>query len=146
MNPRARRTVETVMRRLRKPLLGLLVLGLALGASACGDEDEDEDASTETTVAADDGDAAAGGGTEATSAEIRIADFAFSGAQVAPGGTVSISNADDAPHTVTADEGDAFDVRVDGGGTAELTAPDEPGTYAYHCEIHSQMKGELVVE
>ena len=31
------------------------------------------------------------------------------------------------------------------GGTADLTVPSEPGTYAVHCEIHSTMTGELTV-
>ena len=31
-------------------------------------------------------------------------------------------------------------------GTATLTAPSKPGTYPFHCSIHTQMLGTLVVK
>ena len=55
-------------------------------------------------------------------------------------------NMDAAAHTVTADEGSAFDVQVNGGGTATFTAPTKPGSYAYHCTYHPGMHGTLVVK
>jgi plastocyanin len=47
---------------------------------------------------------------------------------------------------VTADVGNAFNVEVDGKGTATFTAPSKPGTYAYHCTYHPMMHGQLVVQ
>ncbi|GAY17873.1 cupredoxin domain-containing protein [Mycobacterium sp. shizuoka-1] len=66
-------------------------------------------------------------------------------ASVAPGATITVTNGDGAEHTVTADSGNAFDVEVDGNGTATFTAPTQPGTYAFHCTYHPMMHGQLVV-
>jgi plastocyanin len=39
-----------------------------------------------------------------------------------------------------------FDVSVDAGGTAKVTAPTKPGSYPHHCTFHSNMHGTLVVK
>jgi len=77
---------------------------------------------------------------------IQIAGFAFSPASVSvpAGTTVAWTNADSAPHTVTALDG-SFDSGIfdPGGGFAwEFTSP---GTFAYQCALHPQMQGEVVV-
>lgn len=79
---------------------------------------------------------------------ITIKDFAFGEPlTVAPGATVAITNMDSAAHTVTADEGAAFDTEVKGGGgTATITAPTKPGSYPYHCTFHPGMHGTLIVK
>jgi plastocyanin len=81
-------------------------------------------------------------------ATITIKDFAFgSPITVSPGATVSVTNQDTAEHTVTADQGQAFDTEVKGsGGTATFTAPSQPGTYAFHCTYHPNMHGTLTVK
>jgi plastocyanin len=80
------------------------------------------------------------------SGKITISNFTFTSPQsVAPGSTVAIINSDSAEHSVTADQGGAFNVDVDGNGTATLIAPTAPGTYAYHCTYHPMMHGQLVV-
>lgn len=77
---------------------------------------------------------------------IMIQDFTFrTPASVAPGSTVEVMNMDDETHTVTADSGSAFDVTIQPGRTAELTAPTEPGRYPFHCSFHSNMHGMLSV-
>jgi plastocyanin len=38
-----------------------------------------------------------------------------------------------------------FEVRVESGATATLTAPAKAGNYPYTCSFHPQMKGMLVV-
>ncbi len=80
-------------------------------------------------------------------ASITINDFAYTMATAAPGATVTVRNTDSAPHTVTADDGTGatFDVEIAGGETASFTAPEKPGTYAYHCTFHPNMKGTLQV-
>ena len=80
-------------------------------------------------------------------AAITIKNFAFhvSGA-VMPGATVRITNDDTTAHTVTADSGDAFDVTVDPGASARLTAPRTAGSYKFHCNFHSDMHGTLTVK
>jgi plastocyanin len=84
---------------------------------------------------------------QASGPTISIADFKFSSPPaVPPGAKVTVTNSDGAEHTVTADSGNAFDVEVDGKGTATLTAPSQPGTYAYHCNYHPMMHGQLIVQ
>ena len=79
--------------------------------------------------------------------KITIADMKFSAPlTVTPGATVSVVNNDGPEHSVTADEGNAFNVDVDGNGTATFTAPTQPGTYAYHCTYHPSMHGQLIVQ
>ena len=52
----------------------------------------------------------------------------------------------EATHTVTWDDGTSFDVSVDGGKTATITAPSKAGTYKFHCTIHSNMHATLTVQ
>ncbi len=88
------------------------------------------------------------GGTTASAATITIKDFAFSGpASVSPGATVTVVNQDSQKHTLTAKDGKAFDVTIDGGGgKATFTAPSAPGSYAYICRFHGNMSDTLVVK
>jgi plastocyanin len=81
-------------------------------------------------------------------AVITIKDFEYGAPlTVAPGAVVTVTNMDAAGHTVTADQGNAFDVDVrGGGGTATFTAPSAPGSYPYHCTYHSNMRGTLTVK
>lgn len=65
---------------------------------------------------------------------------------VAPGDTIAIVNHDSVDHTVTANDGESFDVYAPAGQTVEFTAPNDPGVYAFHCIPHPGMVSELVVE
>ena len=81
----------------------------------------------------------------AASAEILIKGFKSQGAEtVSPGATVTVTNEDIEVHTITADTGNAFDAIIKV-GTGTFTAPTEPGTYAYHCNFHGNMKGTFTV-
>lgn len=92
--------------------------------------------------------ASATGGQSVSTAAVTITIKAFgykvSGA-AAPGSMIEVRNDDPEAHTVTADENKAFDVTVQGGKTAMLTAPSKGGTYKFHCTFHSNMHGELTV-
>lgn len=83
-----------------------------------------------------------------STAAITVRDFAYGSALVvAAGAKVTVTNMDSAEHTVTADDGSAFDVDVKGSGaTATFTAPSKPGTYAFHCSFHPGMHGTLTVK
>lgn len=61
-----------------------------------------------------------------------------------PGARVEVMNMADQSHTVTADAG-GFDVPVPAGATMSFTAPVKPGSYPFHCELHANMHGVLVV-
>jgi plastocyanin len=88
------------------------------------------------------------GAVSAGTAAITISNFAYQApAPVAPGTEVTVTNMDTTEHTVTADDGKAFDVEVkENGGTATFTAPSQPGTYAFHCRYHANMHGTLTVK
>jgi plastocyanin len=77
---------------------------------------------------------------------VSIVDFAFQPAsiEVPAGSTVTWTNAGAAPHTVTADDG-AFDSGQLKPGESFSQTFTTPGTYTYHCEIHPQMMGTMVV-
>jgi plastocyanin len=83
----------------------------------------------------------------ADAAQVRIANLAFDPATttVATGNTVTWSNDDTVPHTVTADDG-LFDSGIlDPGGSFSWTFTD-PGSIAYHCQLHPTMQATVVVE
>lgn len=63
--------------------------------------------------------------------------------QIRPGGHVTWQFNDRAPHTVTADN-KSFDSGERGSGEFRLHFG-EPGTYSYHCAIHPEMKGRVIV-
>ena len=66
--------------------------------------------------------------------------------QVAPGTTVTWVNEDDIFHSVTADKRDlGFEASLDGKGKSFSFTFSQPGTYAYHCERHEHMRGEIDV-
>jgi plastocyanin len=75
-------------------------------------------------------------------------DFAFEpkDASVAAGGKVTVTNRGQAPHTMTLDDVQLDTGNIVPGATAELTAPDAPGSYSYRCAVHpARMRGVLVV-
>ena len=80
------------------------------------------------------------------STAVDIKDFAFNPASttVASGGKVTWTNSDTTAHTVTFDDGSA-----DSGNLAPASTFDHTfaaaGTFAYHCSIHSNMKGTVTV-
>ncbi len=88
----------------------------------------------------------AGGGATAGAAELVAKGFAFTPDSVtAKAGTINVKNEDGTTHTFTSDDGKTFDVSVKGGDSATIKV-DTPGTYAYHCKIHSNMHGTLIVQ
>lgn len=95
------------------------------------------------------GDAAEGG--DEGGDEVLVQGFRFQPErlEVAAGSTVSWTNEDDIAHTATAGTPEApsgeFDVELDGVGATGTHTFDEAGTYAYFCEVHNSMLGEIVV-
>ena len=58
---------------------------------------------------------------------------------VPPGAQIAIKNNDSVEHSVTSDAAGKFTVDVDGNEEGTLTAPSEPGEYAFHCKYHPSM-------
>jgi plastocyanin len=80
-------------------------------------------------------------------AMIHISGFRYTvPASVSPGATVSVMNMDGENHTVTADAGNAFDVKATAGTTVTFVTPKKPGSYPFHCTYHSNMHAVLVVK
>jgi amicyanin len=61
------------------------------------------------------------------------------------GSTVTWTNRDGAPHTVTADDGSWGSTSTLGQGGTYSHVFASPGSYTYHCAIHPFMKGTVVV-
>ena len=124
----------------RSPIhLFLILMAVLLLTAACGSGDEG--GSTE-----DSGDDSSGSAT----VEVSAADFSFTpeAVNVAAGAevTVTFSNEGEAPHTMTSDDLE-LDIEAEPGESAEgtFTAPDS-GSVEFHCEVHPDMTGQIVVE
>ncbi len=97
----------------------------------------------------DHGDDTEDAGDEAASGEdvaATIVDFSFAPGtiEISAGTTVTWTNEDSAPHTVTADDGSFQSGKMDQGATFSFTF-DTPGTYTYHCEYHANMTATVIV-
>jgi plastocyanin len=84
----------------------------------------------------------------AADAAVRIDNFTFSPQQltVAPGTTVTWTNADDIPHTVTANDRRTFKSKpLDTDDRFSFTFR-QPGEYSYFCALHPHMTGKILVK
>ena len=126
-------------------VIPILIAFLALAGTACGSEDDGGSGSA--TGSEDSGDDSSG---ESASVEVSAADFSFTPEAVSvPAGaeiTVTFTNDGKAPHTMTASDLD-LDIAADPGESADgtFTAPDS-GSVDFHCEIHPDMTGQIVVD
>lgn len=142
---------------IRSTLLTAAVAGMLFGLTGCGggnDEQTEPQApaptsqpgsttTTETDKTSDPEDTEVA----AEPAKIGIKDFEFTlPDSVAPGAEITVTNEDNAAHTVTATEQGDFDTTIQGGETATFTAPSEPGSYPLECTFHPSMTGTLIVE
>ncbi|TEW64742.1 amidase [Mucilaginibacter phyllosphaerae] len=82
----------------------------------------------------------------AASVSVEIKNFAFSASSVSikKGGTVTWTNADSTPHTVT-DNAGSFDSNSMATSATYSRKFETAGTYTYHCNFHSSMTGTVVV-
>ena len=108
---------------------------------ACGDDDGG-DSSSDTTAAQGDG---GNGGSGAADATLEVTSFDYNDVSVPAGGTLEVVNSSGGDHTFTADDG-SFDEELPDGETIEVSVPDEPGEYPFHCEIHPSMTATLTAE
>jgi plastocyanin len=125
---------------------------VAAFATACGGSSDNAQGSgtgTATMTASPTGGAEAttSGPAAAGAATITIAGMKFGEPlTVPPGAQLTIKNDDSAEHSVTSDTAGKFDVEVEGKEQGTLTAPTEPGEYAFHCTYHPAMHGTLIVK
>lgn len=125
----------TRRRQRRLAATALVALGFGLVAGACSSDDGGTKVSDKSSTT-----------NASRGTAIDIVDFAFepSPLRAKVGDTITVTNRDDTEHTVTADQGpvDTGHIASKGTATFELT---EPGTFAYHCDIHNYMTGTIKV-
>ena len=83
----------------------------------------------------------------AQNATVKIKSFMFMPMAVTihAGETVTWTNMDEEPHTVTSNTGLFRSGGIDGGGTYSFKFA-KPGVYKYSCSIHPQMMGTVTVQ
>ena len=80
---------------------------------------------------------------------LTIASFAYDPTPltVAPVAVVTVTNNDQAAHTVSSDKAGLFLAdKVTKGVPVTFTAPAQPGTYTFFCAYHPKMHGTLIVK
>src|SRR5437762_2674741 len=83
---------------------------------------------------------------KAPHATVVIMNFEFTGQlTVLPGGTITVQNADTAPHTLTAVDGSFTTKVIQPGKSVTFKAPKKAGDYPMTCQIHPEMSGTLSV-
>lgn len=139
-----------------KPLFAAALVALSLGLAACGDSGSDSTTEAETTPSA--GAETTTEGAETTESEpapsgeasksekVDIIEFTYQPdpVTVQAGGKVIWQNQDAAPHTATADDGSWDTGTIEKGKIGSETFK-EPGSFAYFCEIHPDMRGTVEV-
>ena len=82
-----------------------------------------------------------------TAAAVQIANFTFKAQvlTVKPGTTVTWTNADDIPHTVTSNAGVFKSKVLDSGDKFSFTFA-KAGQFGYFCSIHPHMTGTIIVK
>lgn len=80
-------------------------------------------------------------------AAVAIDNFSFNPKEITvpKGTTVTWTNRDDVPHTVTSTDQKFRSKALDTGDQFSFTFT-EPGTYAYFCSVHPMMTGKIVVQ
>ena len=121
----------------------------SVSAPATPLETAEHSESAEPTATSHDMDGMDGTGETAT---IEIEGFAFTPDQltISRGTEVTVTNLDSAPHTFTAGsdanpEPDVFDSGLLQQGDSFTFVFDEAGTFAYYCDRHPPMTGEITV-
>ena len=139
------------MSRVSRPALFVAVAVLALAGAACGSSSNKSSSSTSTSVSSPAGTAAGEPSTttSGTAADnITIQNFKFNPdpLNVKQGAKITVAILDDGvPHSVTADDG-SFDTGIfmKSNGPKVITLS-KTGTFTYHCQVHSFMKGTIDV-
>jgi len=137
---------------MRKTLVVMVAL-TALAGAACssgGDDTSGPTGDTGATGATSAAGCTVDNATDLTGDDpfvVSIQDLAFTPDcfAAASASSITIENKDSVTHTFTID-GTQVDVTIDGGETFNgESAGLDPGTYPFHCKIHSSMTGTVIV-
>lgn len=88
---------------------------------------------------------ASSGSADSSASQVVVENYSFPPITVAPGTLVTFVDRDAEAHTVTANDATFSVGPFDSTSPVTLTAPSNPGRYAFHCKIHPTMHGVLVV-
>ncbi|MBI2630201.1 cupredoxin family copper-binding protein [Candidatus Pacearchaeota archaeon] len=77
--------------------------------------------------------------------EIKESSFNPSEITINKGETITWTNYDSAPHTITSDSNKALDSPTLNQGETFSYTFETSGNYNYHCSFHSSMKGKIIV-
>jgi plastocyanin len=136
---------------MRKFLFPAVLMTTVLVGAACSSDPAETTTTapvqTTTTTAAETTTTAAETTTTAAGDTVNIVDFTFrpDNLTVPVGATVTWTNGDGPGHTTSSDA-DGWDSGVMASGETFQVVFDEPGTFAYHCNIHPFMKATITVE
>lgn len=135
-----------VARRARSLAVATGAAALVAAASGCGGGGTASPATAPGSTAETSSAAVGGGGPAKTAGAVMIMNFTFvpQSLSVAQGTTVTWTNRDSAVHTTTADKGAWNSGNLAQGQTFSFTFT-TPGTYTYHCAIHTYMTGSITV-
>ena len=97
-----------------------------------------------TNVLSGNGGATAQSATSPDTVNIKNFSFSPNPITVRAGAPITVVNDDNVTHTFTANGG-AFDTGDLGGDHRDRVTVQRPGTYAFHCEIHTFMTGTVRV-
>ena len=133
-------------------LAALAVAGCGGDSSLPGEQSASETPPTGSSDSSSDSSSAGSGAGPAQSGTtaIDIKEFAFVPAQamVKVGTTVTVTNQDDATHTITSGSTDnadgLFDLKLQRGASGPLVL-NQAGDISYFCAIHPGMKGKLTI-
>jgi plastocyanin len=123
----------------RKTLPALAAVAAAAAVLAgCGGNDSAGSPQTSTSASSK---------PAAAASAVTISGFKFHPASLSArqGASLRITNGDSTAHTATADDGKSFATGPLDPGASKTIRLSKPGSYAYHCSIHSFMKGTIVV-
>jgi len=128
---------------IRRPIQALALFS-CLALAACGGSATTAAPSTAASGAPDA--LACAPSAAAGTVAVTIKDFEFSPQSIAAkvGDIVTFTNTGSVQHTATLDQGDCGTEKIAPGASGGLTFS-KPGTYAFHCAIHSSMTGTIVV-
>jgi len=82
----------------------------------------------------------------ATMVEIKNLSYNPGSVEIPVGTTVTWTNDDTVPHTVTAKDREVLQSGTLNPGDSYSKTFDQPGTYDYFCEFHANMKGTIIVQ
>ena len=80
--------------------------------------------------------------------DIRIQSYKFYPEilRIKAGDTITWTNADIVPHTITSDSNKEIDSKEFNKDETFSHKFDQKGAYSYHCKLHSRMQGTIIVE